>query len=197
MATTPPARCSSSTVWVSTPGPAFPCGPVVGPARSGASTSPVTARSSIPPGGGYTAEALLGDADAALAELGPLTVAGRGLGAYIALLLAGGRAAEIHGAVLGDGPGLAGGGPRPSTPFIAAVASSAVTPDPRAMADLSADIRPPDYASNFARLATMFSPADPPIIVAARARPDWLRAVVEEAGVRVASLEEGLRSCVA
>ena len=150
--------------------------------------------SSVPAGGGYTAEALLGDADAALGELGPLTVAGRGLGAYIALLLAGGRATDIHGAVLADGPGLAGGGPRPSTPYLGVITPSATTPDPRAMADLSVDIRPPDYAANFARLATMFSPVDPPITVAARSRPAWLQAVVEETGVRLGSLEDGLRA---
>ena len=42
--------------------------------------------SSIPNGGGYSAEILLADADTALRHLGEVTVAGRGLGAYIALL---------------------------------------------------------------------------------------------------------------
>jgi pimeloyl-ACP methyl ester carboxylesterase len=42
-------------------------------------------RSDVPCGGGYTAEVLMGDADAALARLGPLTICGRGLGAYVAL----------------------------------------------------------------------------------------------------------------
>ena len=61
--------------------------------------------STIPRGGGYTAELLLGDADAALAALTgddssrSITVLGRGLGAYIALQLAGARAAQVHGAV--------------------------------------------------------------------------------------------------
>ena len=45
--------------------------------------------SSIPAGGGYYAEVLMADADAALAHLGPSTVYGRGLGAYVALLVAG------------------------------------------------------------------------------------------------------------
>ena len=45
--------------------------------------------STIPTGGGYTAEAAPADADAALAALGRATVFGRGLGAYIALQLAG------------------------------------------------------------------------------------------------------------
>ncbi|MEX2625259.1 MAG: alpha/beta hydrolase, partial [Ilumatobacteraceae bacterium] len=46
-------------------------------------------RSTVPRGGGYTAEILLADADAALAELGEVTVLGRGLGAYVGLQLAG------------------------------------------------------------------------------------------------------------
>ena len=65
--------------------------------------------STVPPGGGYTAEILLADADVALAELGSATVVGRGLGAYIALMLAGARPRQVRGAVLCDGPGLAGG----------------------------------------------------------------------------------------
>ena len=46
--------------------------------------------STVPIGGGYTAEILLADADAALAHIGEATVLGRGLGAWIALLLIGG-----------------------------------------------------------------------------------------------------------
>ncbi|MBI4932334.1 MAG: hypothetical protein HY828_00550 [Actinobacteria bacterium] len=37
--------------------------------------------STVPAGGGYSAEILLGDADIALAHLGEATVVGRGLGA--------------------------------------------------------------------------------------------------------------------
>ena len=47
--------------------------------------------STVPSGGGYTAEVLMGDADAALWMIGPATVVGRGMGAYIALLIAGAR----------------------------------------------------------------------------------------------------------
>ena len=46
-------------------------------------------RSDVPAGGGYSAEILLADADHALAHLGTATVVGRGLGAYIALMLGG------------------------------------------------------------------------------------------------------------
>lgn len=48
-------------------------------------------QSTTPAGGGYTCEVLMADADAALAHLGPCTLLGRGLGAYVALLLAGAR----------------------------------------------------------------------------------------------------------
>ena len=65
--------------------------------------------STVPRGGGYSAELLLADADAALSDLGEATVVGRGVGAYVALMLAGARAANVRGAVLCDGPGLAGG----------------------------------------------------------------------------------------
>ena len=44
--------------------------------------------SDVPSGGGYTCEVLMADADAALAEIGPATLLGRGLGAYVALLIA-------------------------------------------------------------------------------------------------------------
>ncbi len=64
-------------------------------------------------GGAYYPELLLGDADAALAAVGDAAVAGAGLGAYLALLLAGARPELVHGALLLPGCGLAGGGPQP------------------------------------------------------------------------------------
>ena len=48
-------------------------------------------RSTLPKGGGYYAELLLADADTALAELHAASVLGYGLGAYVALMLAGAR----------------------------------------------------------------------------------------------------------
>ena len=45
-------------------------------------------QSTVPAGGGYTAEVLMGDADTALAMTGPATVLGWGLGGYVALMLA-------------------------------------------------------------------------------------------------------------
>lgn len=149
--------------------------------------------SSLPEGGGYTAEMLMADGDAALAALGPSTVVGRGLGAYVALLLAGARPTEVRGAILRDGPGLVGGGARPPTYTVGTIDPGAVMPpDPFALLELSRDVRPPDYAVSFARQAVKLSGLERPITVCAVGRPEWLRAVLEEPGVEEASLDESL-----
>jgi pimeloyl-ACP methyl ester carboxylesterase len=154
--------------------------------------------STIPRGGGYTAELLLGDADAALAELTDgdptksITVVGRGLGAYIALQLAGARAAQVHGAVLVDGPGLAGGPTGPTSQSFFSLPSSTATPDPYALVELGRDLRPPDYAALFVRLALAGSTLEEPIAVASVFRPEWLEAVVKEHGVLDIPLAEAL-----
>lgn len=149
--------------------------------------------STVPKGGGYSVEILMADADHALAELGTATILGRGLGAYVALLLAGSRPKDVRGAILCDGPGLAGGGPRPVTPAV--VVPTDVTPsapDPFAMLELARDIRPPDYATSFVRQTTQLSDLERPVSVCAVERPDWLAAVIEEPGVAVTPLGEGL-----
>ena len=149
--------------------------------------------STIPRGGGYTAEILMADADTALGALGAATVLGRGLGAYVALLIAGARPDVVRGAILADGPGVSGGSSGPGSPHVPYVDPAApAPPDPFALAELSRDIRPPDYASTFARLATATSPVDPPIVVAAVNRPEWLAAVVAEPGVVEAPLPKAL-----
>jgi pimeloyl-ACP methyl ester carboxylesterase len=153
-------------------------GPVVGLDFTGHGAS------TIPPGGGYTAEALMADVDATLAEVGPATVLGRGLGAYIALLIAGARPDLVKGAILTDGPGLVGGGIRPASPQnLPLDPNQAAVPDPLALAELSRDVRPPDYAAEFVRMALARSELDAPIVVAAVVRPEWLAGVVEEYGV--------------
>jgi pimeloyl-ACP methyl ester carboxylesterase len=153
-------------------------GPVVGLDFTG------HGRSTIPAGGGYTAEALMGDADAALAEIGPVTVLGRGLGAYVALLIAGARPDLVRGAILADGPGLVGGGIRPSSPsFVTIDPTQPAVPDPHALSELSRDVRPPDYAAEFARMALQGSDLEAPIVVSAVVRPEWLAGVVAEYGV--------------
>lgn len=150
--------------------------------------------STVPRGGGYSCEVLMGDADLALAELGPATVAGRGLGGYIALLIAGARPHLVRGAIVLDGPGLAGGSTGPaSTTVIAVDPGAAAPPDPWALAELSRDVRPPDYAASFARQATQLSGLTEPVTVCARWRPPWLEAVAAEYGVAsMAGVEEAL-----
>ena len=153
--------------------------------------------STVPVGGGYGAELLLADADAALAALGEVTVVGRGLGAYIALLLAGARPALVRGAVLCDGPGLAGGAVAPTSQSFFVLPARDRAPDPYALLELSRDLRPPDYATTFVRLALEGSPLREPIAVAAIVRPPWLAAVVDEVGVTTATIDEALRAFAA
>ena len=148
--------------------------------------------SSLSRGGGYTAEIMLADADAALAVLGEATVLGRGLGAYVALLLAGARPAAVKGVVLADGPGLIGGGVQPGSPSVPFAPAPTSTPDPYALLELAADVRPPDYTSIFIRFVFEGSDLPDPIIVSAVGRAEWLDAVVEEPGVLQMPIVEAL-----
>lgn len=149
--------------------------------------------STVPAGGGYSAETLMADVDIALAHLGASTLCGAGLGAYVALLIAGARPRLARGAILRDGPGLAGGSPAPTSTVIRPPDPGATTtPDPFALAELSQDIRPPDYATSYARQATQLSGLEHPLTVSAVARPDWLAAVAEEPGVRCDPLRTAL-----
>ena len=151
--------------------------------------------STIPLGGGYTTEILMGDVDAALAHLGPSTVLGRGLGAYVALLIAGARAELVRGAVLTDGPGLFGGPSGPTSPLVAEVpvmGPASSTPDPFALIELSRDIRPEDYALTFARQAIEHSDLDFPLAVAAIGRPPWLARGVEDLVVEPTTIAAAL-----
>jgi len=150
-------------------------------------------QSGVPKGGGYSAEVLMADVDVALAELGPSTIVGRGLGAYIALLIAGARPQLVRGAVLCDGPGLFGGGVGPTSATVLTVeAEDGHTPDPWALAELSRDVRPPDYASSFARAALQLSGLAWPIAVCVRWRAPWLEAVAAEPGVLDVGLDEAI-----
>lgn len=141
--------------------------------------------STVPVGGGYTAELLLADVDHAAAELGEMTVLGRGLGAYLALLIAGARPQQVHGAILFDGPGLIGGGVRPGSAWIADLDAGAGerSPDPFALAELARDVRSVDYATTYVRLACAGAALDEPICVSTVSRPEWLAAVAAEPGV--------------
>lgn len=156
--------------------------------------------STRPVGGGYTAEILMADVDAALDHLGKVTVHGRGLGAYVALLIAGARPEQVRGIVLADGPGLVGGGIRPGSPHVPdspPAASPAGTdgspaPDPFALSELSRDVRPPDYALEYVRQMMQWSELDTPIAVSTVVRPEWLAAVAAEPGVVELPVDEAL-----
>ena len=137
--------------------------------------------SSVPPGGGYTPEALMSDADAALGAVGRSVVVGHGLGAYVGLLVAGARPASVAALVLHDGSGLAGGGPEPGGMTLVDVDSDGTTPDPRALVELSADVRPADYAHDFATMATS---GGVQIVVHSAGRPTWVDAVASVPGVQ-------------
>jgi pimeloyl-ACP methyl ester carboxylesterase len=156
--------------------------------------------STIPSGGGYTAELLLGDADAALAALveqspdGMITVFGRGLGAYIGLQLAGARASQVHGAIMLDGPGLAGGPTGPTSQSFFSLPPSNTTPDPYALVELGRDLRPPDYVRSFVQLAIAGSKLEEPVAVCTVFRPEWLAAVADEHGVMDVPLAEALET---
>jgi len=152
--------------------------------------------STIPVGGGYSVELLSADADAALRYLGEATVLGRGLGAYVALQLVGGRPRQVKGAILCDGPGLAGGGHGPTSPYVAHVDSHRMgPPDPFALAELSRDLRPREYGTFFARLAKDQSGLDTPLWVCASEGAEWLLAISSEPGVQRATVAEALRAC--
>ncbi|ALD92490.1 alpha/beta hydrolase [Cupriavidus gilardii] len=150
--------------------------------------------SDLPRGGGYSCEFLMADADIALAHLGPCTVAGRGIGGYVALLLAGARPGEVRGAIVRDGPGLSGGGSAARSPYIPVPdLSQPAPPDPFAIAELANDVRPPSYASSFAMLASQHSDLDTPICVCCCERPPWLAAVMELLSLEPVALDQALR----
>jgi pimeloyl-ACP methyl ester carboxylesterase len=138
-------------------------------------------------------ESLMADVDAVLSAKGPCTLVGRGLGAWVALLISGARPELVRGAVLADGSGIAGGGPQPPSPYVEVLpAGVTTTPDPFALLELSRDVRPPDYALDFVRFACEGSDLEHPVVVSARTRPDWVEAVVADFGVLDMPLVEAI-----
>jgi pimeloyl-ACP methyl ester carboxylesterase len=141
-------------------------------------------QSTVPRGGGYSAEILMADVDIVLRHLGEATILGRGLGGYVAFLIAGARPQLVKGAVIIDGPGLAGGAIQvTSSSEISVAARTGQTPDPWALIELSRDARPPNYAVTFVRLATTGSSLEEPIAVACKVNPPWVEAISAEPGV--------------
>jgi pimeloyl-ACP methyl ester carboxylesterase len=117
-------------------------------------------------GGGYYPEYFLADADVALGAIGDrAAVAGAGIGAYVALLLAGARPVQVPAALLLPGRGLAGGGGDPTFDAsemlglddvearIEAEAKRYEQGTDRFVSLCEHDMRPPDYAGDFARSA--------------------------------------------
>ena len=123
-------------------------------------------------GGCYSAEQLVGDADLALAQLESVALLGEGLGAYVALLLAGARAARVTGALLRPGAGLLGGGAAPDPmqerdpwaelPLGHEPARERDTPCDPMLCCLEHEIRPADYALDFASESTRLLLAETP-----------------------------------
>ncbi len=143
-------------------------------------------------GGAYTPELLTADADAALAYLSrPATLVGAGLGAYVALLLAGARPAQVNAALLLPGLGLEGGGPqpdfdRPGEAPVDEAGASRVRPANGMRADpmlhvLDTDVRPMDYAEMLAGAARRLI-----LLEDDRERPPWWQAVRRGASAETA-----------
>jgi pimeloyl-ACP methyl ester carboxylesterase len=140
-------------------------------------------------GGGASPELLAADVDVALAETGARFLVGRGLGAYLVLLVAGCRPAEVDAALLLPGAGLDGGGVEPCFEQLAERFAAAR----RAEGDagptawdhhaLECDVRPPDYARSFADRARRLL-----LLEDGAPRPPWWIALRGGATVR------GLRS---
>jgi pimeloyl-ACP methyl ester carboxylesterase len=137
------------------------------------------------PGRGYSPEIFAAEADLALAAIGkgPVHLAGAGVGAYVALLLAGARQQDVRGALLLPGEGLVGGGALPSElgeraegdwlrESAASFTPGAGPPDPL-VRRCSRDIRPCYYAQEFSRAAG-------PLLVASMPEtPPWLETALE------------------
>lgn len=143
-------------------------------------------------GGGYYPELLAGDVDVAVAATGARHLVGRGLGAYLALLVAGSRPGQIDGALLLPGDGLEGGGHAPIfDDLIAARFAAALEASTRgdggsdpALSFLETDIRPPDYAASFAARAGRLLLGED-----GGARPPWWTALRDLPSVEAVATE--------
>jgi pimeloyl-ACP methyl ester carboxylesterase len=137
-------------------------------------------------GDAYYPELLAADADAALAEIGSAALAGVGLGAYVALLLAGARSERVPGALLLPGAGLDGGGAAPDPGAPEGLAHALAEGDAALREALGSDLRPPGYAAELAGAARRLL-----LLEDGAPRPPWWEAVRGRAAP-VASLADGL-----
>ncbi|MBI3786034.1 MAG: alpha/beta hydrolase [Deltaproteobacteria bacterium] len=149
-------------------------------------------------GGSYTPELLVADADLALQQLGEVSVVGAGIGAYVALLLAGARAGAVRRAVLLAGAGLAGGGATPDFTRRAPSFWPETKPDADRRFDpmvrlLEMDVRPVDYVQQFAVAARSLM-----LVEDGSARPPWWEATRRHAGrdLEASELEQALAQLV-
>ena len=152
--------------------------------------------STVPRGGGYSAELLMADVAIALDHLGPSTLVGRGLGAYVAVLVAGARPELVQGAVLEDGPGLFGGAMGPTSAVVQIAPDATGPPDPYALVELATDVRTGDYALTYARHALERSGLDQPFALVARGRPAWLATLVDSLLLSPTTTERALAGYV-
>lgn len=156
--------------------------------------------STVPAGGGYSCEILMADVDIALRHIGEATVMGRGLGGYIALLIAGARPTLVRGAIVMDGPGLAGGATHVTSGVenVSAGPRMGTAPDPWALLELTRDARPQNYVVTFAQLAAMNSGIEEPIALTTKVSPPWIEALRPLPGViNDISVEEALEQYAA
>jgi len=134
-------------------------------------------------GGAYTPELLACGVDEALKRIGEAALAGSGVGAYIALLLAGARPETVTDALLLPGVGLDGGGAAPDYDGEGRIFSEAAPAregcDPL-LHFLERDIRPIDYVEPFAHRAQELV-----LVEDGTPRPPWWNAVRAFPGVHV------------
>ncbi len=150
-------------------------------------------------GGTYSPETLSCGADAALVEAGHAYVAGFGLGAYVALLVAGARPERVPAAYLLPGEGLDGGGSEPDweipletvyenlADVLAAAEADGGDADPM-LRSCARDLRPTEYTSAYAERTSRLLLAED-----GEERPDWWRALRDTPRVEAApdTLAEG------
>ncbi len=105
---------------------------------------------------------------------------------------AGGRPKLVQGTILLDGRGLAGGGTVPRAIDVRGAPDQRTALDPFALIELAEDLRPPDYAASFAKIAREASGLDTPISVCTGAEAAWIEAVLEDPGAKRCELNEAL-----
>lgn len=175
-------------------------------------------------GRGYSPEGFAAEADAAIAALDededgkkpvPLHLAGAGIGAYVALLLAGARPDQVQGALLLPGAGLAGGGHLPFEQILSPAEREGVAAEfrvfaatpPRACAEAppdpmvvrcERDLRPVYYAEEFARAARRLLIPSPAAPHEREPMPPWLEAAARQPSAASApgELASALRALV-